>query len=66
MAVTSLRGMAGVRVRRAMAALGRPAGFFGVRLMVSAAATIVLVIAIIGAGRPARPQARGYAFPPGV
>ena len=48
-----------------MAALGRPAGF-GVRLMVSAAATIVLVIAIIGAGRPARPQARGYAFPPGV
>jgi hypothetical protein len=49
---------AGARARRAVAALGRPAGF-GVRLAVSATATILLVIAIIGAGRPARPQARG-------
>ncbi len=64
MAVTSLRGTAGARVRRAVAARpvpgppprsgrpGRPAGF-DVRLMVSAVATVVLVIAIIG--RPSRP-----------
>jgi hypothetical protein len=60
MAVTSLRGTAAARVRAAVATLGRPAGF-GARVMVSAVATVVLVvmIAVIGAGRPARPQARG-------
>jgi hypothetical protein len=51
-------GAAGARARHAVAALGRPTGF-RVRLVVSAVATILLVIAIIGAGRPARPEARG-------
>jgi hypothetical protein len=58
MAVASLIGAVGARTRRAVVALGRPAGF-GVRLAISATATILLVIAIIGAGRPAGAQARG-------
>jgi hypothetical protein len=58
MPVASLTGAAGARTRRAVAALGRPAGF-GVRLAVSATATILLVVAIIGAGHPAGAQARG-------
>jgi hypothetical protein len=53
-AVASLVG----GTRRAVAALGRPAGF-RIRLAVSAAATALLVTAIIGASRPARPEARG-------
>jgi hypothetical protein len=58
MAVASLIGAATARARRAVAALGRPAGF-GARLAASAVTTVLLVIAIIGAGSPARPQARG-------
>jgi hypothetical protein len=57
-AVASLIGVAGARTRRAVAALGRPAGF-RIRLAVSAVATAVLVTAIIGASRPARPEIRG-------
>jgi hypothetical protein len=56
--VVSLIGVAGARTRRAVAALGRPAGF-RIRLAVSAVATAVLVTAIIGASRPARPEIRG-------
>jgi aspartate-semialdehyde dehydrogenase len=47
--------------RSAVAALGRPAGF-GVRLVVSAA-SVLLVIAITGAGRPARPRAQPASRP---
>jgi hypothetical protein len=57
-AVASLIGAAGARARRALTALGRPADF-GVRLAACTVTTVLLVIAIIGAGRPARPQARG-------
>jgi hypothetical protein len=53
-AVASLVG----GTRRGVAALGRPAGF-RIRLAVSAAATALLVVAIIGASRPGRPEARG-------
>jgi hypothetical protein len=58
MAVASLIGTAWARTRRAVAALGHPAGF-RVRLAVSAVATVLLVTAIIGASGPARPEARG-------